>query len=77
MASYFHASPMVYTIIYVKHSLSINYRALDQYQENFTELQHKNNVIFLLKHLLYSHTATFTLLTVIFSLLSFKGNACF
>ena len=40
MASYFHASPMAYTIIYVKHSLSISFRAQNQYLENFTELQH-------------------------------------
>lgn len=54
MASYFHASPMAYTIIYVKHSLSISCRALDRYEENFTELQHnllffKNNLKKLIK----------------------------
>jgi hypothetical protein len=40
MASYFHASPMGYTIITVKPHLSITFRALDRYEENFTELQH-------------------------------------
>ena len=45
MASYFHASPMDYTIITVKPHLSIIFRALDQYEENFTELQHYNLIL--------------------------------
>lgn len=45
MASYFHASPMVY-YEYRLAALAFDYRALDRYQENFTELQHKNNLIF-------------------------------
>ena len=41
-----HASPMVY-YEYRLAALAFDYRALDRYQENFTELQHKNNLILL------------------------------
>ena len=38
MASYFHASPMDYSE-YRLATLAFVFRALDQYEENFTELQ--------------------------------------
>ena len=41
MASYFHASPMVYCFILpIGEKRTLNYHALDRYEENFTELQH-------------------------------------
>ena len=80
MASYFHASPMVCPLLPDRVSIGKLPRPRS-IRGKFHRASALNNLIYLPVNYcylsFYSHSATFALLIVIHSLLSFKGYACF